>query len=180
MSHKTQDIRITQLTMDWAIQKSCVSKSRVLFESYRIAYEIYVCFQPFSDVSHLLGGTHFCLKYDNGCKFETAAFVKDNFVQQAVEYLETQLKMEWTFWTLIYAQCERTFTLASLHTFLLTFGSFHDYTIAPFSFENCFEISAVVFFSYKLKIGSLVWSAQRNLRFLTALWLSIALLVDGV
>lgn len=49
-----------------------------------------------TDATDFLGGTHFCLHYKNGYKFETASYVKENFVEQAVAFLQNNLKMEWT------------------------------------------------------------------------------------
>lgn len=47
-----------------------------------------------TDVTDFVGGIHFCLKYQNGYKFESASYVKENFVELAVAYLEQNLEME--------------------------------------------------------------------------------------
>lgn len=50
--------------------------------------------QLFADVTNLLGGLHFCLKYTDGYKFEEASIVKKNFAKLAVAYLEENLKTD--------------------------------------------------------------------------------------
>lgn len=58
-------------------------------------FNIFVCFlRFFTDVTDVLGETHFLLKFQNGLKFEKGTDVKKAFAELAVVYLEGHLKIE--------------------------------------------------------------------------------------
>lgn len=83
----------TALRFQMVHPKSYVSI--VLYELIVFSHYLQVQFWLFADVTDMLGGTSFCLKYSNGFKFEYASKMKAEFAEMAVAFMEHHVQIEW-------------------------------------------------------------------------------------
>lgn len=93
-SHPVINVLDATAVPDGAPEIVCMCCTYFIFWQLNVSYRLsQAIFRSFADITDMLDGISFCLKYPNGYKFEKTAVVKANFIALAIAFMEQNLKI---------------------------------------------------------------------------------------